>query len=116
MTERALLVRIDGELLSDQEARELWGRFSAYMEAHRGDLGGFAKSEGLASIRPSFEDGAAILLASHSEAQTPYRNVTAEPPSTKPKPEGTRNGSGSARSTHGSGKIQAGAKSHSKKR
>jgi hypothetical protein len=97
---RTLLVRVDGELLPEKDSRELWGRFSAYMEEHRGDLGGFAKQEGFLSIRPSFEDGAAILLASHSEAQVPYRD-----------PQKSNEGS-----TRGSGKSQSGAKSRNKKR
>lgn len=110
MSDRPLLARIDGALLPEKEARDLWARFSAYMEEHRGDLGGFAKQEGLTSIRPSFEAGAAILIASHTEAQEPYRNVSSEPE--PPKTDSGR----SARSTHGSGKIQSGGKSRHKKR
>jgi hypothetical protein len=110
MSDRPLLARVDGQLLPEKEARDLWSRFSAYMEEHRGDLGGFAKQEGLASIRPSFEAGAAILIASHTEAQAPYRNVSSEA-------EATENESGrSARSSRGSAKSQSGAKSSNKKR
>jgi hypothetical protein len=108
LSERALLVRIDGALLSEKDARDLWSRFSAYMEEHRGDLGGFAKQEGFLSIRPSFEDGAAILIASHSEAQAPYRSVSAEP--------GKGGGEPTPRSSRGSEKSQSGEKSRRKKR
>jgi hypothetical protein len=110
MSDRPLLARVDGELLSEKEARNLWARFSAYMEEHRGDLGGFAKQEGLSSIRPSFEAGAAILIASHTEAQQPYRNVSSEdePPKNAPK--------NPTRSTPGSGKNQSGGKTRRKKR
>ena len=114
MSGRALLVRVDGALLSEKEARDLWGRFSAYMEEHRGDLGGFAKQEGFSSIRPSFEDGAAILLASHSETQVPYRSVSAEPEPSKG--SGAPPQKSGERSTRGSGKSQSGGKSRPKKR
>ncbi len=110
MIDRPLLVRIDGELLQEKAARDLWARFSAYMEEHRGDLGGFAKQEGLTSIRPSFEAGAAILLGSHSDAQVPYRNVSSEsdPPAKDP--------NDAVRSSRGSEKSQSGGKSRRKKR
>jgi hypothetical protein len=113
MTDRPLLARVDGALLPEKEARDLWARFSAYMDEHRGDLGGFAKQEGLTSIRPSFEDGAAILIASHTETQAPYRNVSAEdePSKSDRLPSQERR----ARSSHGSGKSQSGGKSRHKK-
>jgi hypothetical protein len=103
---RALLVRVDGELLSENAARDLWGRFSAHMETHRGDLGGFAKQEGFLSIRPSVENGEVILIASHSEKQIPYRSVSPEESTPR----------SSQRSSHGSEKNQTGGKSHPKKR
>lgn len=109
MSDRPLLARVDGTLLSEKDARDLWARFSVYMEEHRGDLGGFAKQEGLSSIRPSFEAGAAILIASHTEAQAPYRNVSAEDESDKSDAERRK------RSSHGSGKSQSGGKSRHKK-
>jgi hypothetical protein len=117
MTDRPLLARVDGALLPEKEARDLWARFSAYMDEHRGDLGGFAKQEGLTSIRPSFEDGAAILIASHTETQAPYRNVSAEDEPNKSDRLSSRLSSSErrARSSHGSGKSQSGGKSRSKK-
>ncbi|MEO8875824.1 MAG: hypothetical protein ABI461_09575 [Polyangiaceae bacterium] len=119
MSGRALLVRIDGELLPEKDSRDLWARFSTHMDEHQGDLGGFAKKEGLASIRPSIEQGAPILLGSHTEAQTPYRTVTAEPASEasskSAQPKQNRPG-GAKGSNAGSGKNQSGANSRPKKR
>ena len=43
---------VDGVSLPEPEARALWERFSLYMDAHKGDLGGFARAEGFASVRP----------------------------------------------------------------
>ncbi|MEO7112077.1 MAG: hypothetical protein ABI183_16660 [Polyangiaceae bacterium] len=113
MSDRPLLARMDGELLPEKDARDLWARFSAHMEEHRGDLGGFAKAEGLTSIRPSVEDGAAILLASHTETQAPYRNVSAEdgPSKSDRLPSQERR----ARSSRGSGKNQLGGKTRHRK-
>jgi hypothetical protein len=113
MSDRPLLARVDGALLPEKEARDLWARFSAYMDEHRGDLGGFAKQEGLTSIRPSFEDGAAILIASHTEAQAPYRNVSAEDEPNQRDRVATPQRP--ARSSPGSGKNQSGGKSRHKK-
>jgi len=75
---RRLLVRVDGELLADEEARLLWERFSAHMETNRGDLGGFAAAEGYASIHPGIEDGQPVLLVSRTAPQGPYTSVTAK--------------------------------------
>ena len=78
---KGLLVRIDGQLLDEQEARALWERFSAHMDANKGDLAGFAAKEGFASIHPGLENGRPVLLASRSAAQKPYATV----PTGKPK-------------------------------
>ena len=71
----ALAVIVDGEPLPVEEARAFWGRFSAYMEEHKGDLAGFAKQEGFASVHPAMQNGEAILLASRTSAQRPYAPV-----------------------------------------
>ena len=68
-------VFIDGEPMPRDEARAFWGRFSAYMEEHKGDLAGFARQEGFASVHPAMKDGQAVLLASRSAAQKPYASV-----------------------------------------
>ena len=67
-----LAVLVDGEPLPDEEARAFWGRFSDYMEAHRGDLKGFAQQEGFASVHPAMQSGRAVLEASRSAAQKAY--------------------------------------------
>jgi hypothetical protein len=71
----ALAVMVDGEPLPAEEARAFWGRFSAHMEEHKGDLAGFAKLEGFASVHPAMQNGEAILLASRTSAQRPYAPV-----------------------------------------
>jgi hypothetical protein len=68
----ALRVVVDGEPLAGEEALAFWKRFSEWMEEHRGDLAGFARSEGLASVHPQVHDGAPVLIASRSAAQQPY--------------------------------------------
>ncbi len=68
----ALKVQIDGTPLGDDEARAFWKRFSDHMEEHKGDLAGFAKSEGLASVRPEMDAGNAVLVGSRSGTQQPY--------------------------------------------
>jgi hypothetical protein len=69
-------VVIDGEALDEASATAFWKRFSAHMEAHRGDLAGFAKSEGLASVKPAVGAEGPELHASRSAPQGPY--TTAE--------------------------------------
>jgi hypothetical protein len=63
---------LDGAPLPEDAARALWDRFSAHMDAHAGDLAGFAKAEGFTSVHPAAEGGRAILIASRTEAQQPY--------------------------------------------
>lgn len=75
---RRLAVRVDGEVLAEEAAVAMWERFSAHMEANKGDLAGFAAKEGFASVRPSFDAGGAVLLASRSAAQEPYANARQE--------------------------------------
>ncbi len=74
----SLAVVIDGVRLPADEGRAFWARFSAYMEEHKGDLGGFAKAEGFASVRPEMIASGAALVVSRSAAQVAYTNVSAE--------------------------------------
>jgi hypothetical protein len=67
-----LRVLVDGAPLSDDEARALWRRYSDWMEAHRGDLSGFAGAEGFGSIHPEMHGTAPVLVASRSGPQRPY--------------------------------------------
>jgi hypothetical protein len=68
-------VLLDGEPLPEAEARAFWTRFSDWMDANKGDLAGFAKSEGLASVHPTMQDGRAVLVASRSAPQKAYTNA-----------------------------------------
>ena len=67
-----LRVVVDGQPLPTEEAIAFWKRFSAWMDEHPGDLGGFATSEGLASVQPEMHDGSPVLSASRSAPQKPY--------------------------------------------
>jgi len=80
-------VLVDGVPLPDDEAREVWDAFSAYMEEHRGDLGGFARTRGFASAHPRSEGGRAILALSHAAPQEPYGG-TAKPVDPRSRPQG----------------------------
>ena len=68
----ALGVVVDGAPLPEKEARALWQTFSEYMEGHKGDLAGFAKSQGFLSVHPRSEAGRALLVFSRTEAQAEY--------------------------------------------
>jgi hypothetical protein len=63
---------VDGTPLPDVEALAFWKRFSAWMEEHRGDLPGFARAEGFASVHPEMHGGEPVLVASRTEPQRPY--------------------------------------------
>jgi hypothetical protein len=65
-------VVIDGEPVPDELAREVWERFSDYMEDHKGDLGGFAQAEGFLSVHPRSDGGRAVLVFSRTEPQEAY--------------------------------------------
>ena len=66
---------IDGTPLAEPEARALWQRFSAWMEEHAGDLAGFARAEGFASVHPELHDGEPVLVASRTAPQRPYASA-----------------------------------------
>lgn len=67
--ESRLAVLVDGRPLPDDEARAMWVRFSAWMDEHRGDFDGFAKSEGFVSARPETRGGKAVLVLSTKEGK-----------------------------------------------
>ncbi len=48
---RSLSVVVDGRPLAEEEARPLWERFSAHMQAHEGDFEGFALAAGFVSAQ-----------------------------------------------------------------
>ncbi len=70
-----LKVLLDGEAMEAGEGVAFWKRFSAWMDEHPGDLAGFAKSEGLASVQPEMHAGAPVLVASKSGVQKPYTSA-----------------------------------------
>jgi hypothetical protein len=72
MSPARLAVLLDGVPMAEQEARALWARFSAHMDEHRGDLAGFARAEGFASVHPETRDGRAVLVVSQTEPQRAY--------------------------------------------
>jgi hypothetical protein len=72
-------VVVDGKPLLDDTAAALWRRFSAWMEAHAGDLGGFAASEGFARVHPEIHDGTPVLIASRSGTQSAYAPAPRKP-------------------------------------
>ena len=71
----ALGVLLDGEAMPESDARAFWSRFSTWMDDHKGDLKGFAASEGLASVHPTMQGGRAVLVASKSAPQAAYTSA-----------------------------------------
>lgn len=60
--ESRLAALVDGKPLPDEEARALWTKFSEHMDLHRGDMAGFAKLHGYASVAPEARGGRAMLV------------------------------------------------------
>jgi len=71
----ALGVVVDGVRMDEAEARAFWARFSEHMEKNRGDLAGFAKAEGYASVRPVMTPNGPELVVSRTASQQPYGNA-----------------------------------------
>jgi hypothetical protein len=71
----ALRVVIDGAALPESEGRAFWQRFSQWMEQNTGDLAGFARNEGLASVHPEMHAGMAVLVGSRSAPQGAYTSA-----------------------------------------
>ena len=67
-----LKVLVDGVAMPEEQARGFWKRFSAHMEANKGDLAGFAKAEGFASVHLTMGPGGAELHVSRDAPQKPY--------------------------------------------
>ncbi len=80
-----LTVVVDGVPMPEEEARAFWARFSAHMESHKGDLAGFAKVEGFASVRPAMGPEGAQLVVSRTAKQEPYGNARSNPGSSGPR-------------------------------
>ena len=84
-------VTVDGQALSEEDARAFWGRFSDHMDANRGDLRGFAEKEGLASVHPTMQGDRPVLVASRFGTQKPYTNA----PTVRPREAARGQSSGS---------------------
>ena len=89
-----LMAQIDGVVLDEEAARELWKEFSAHMDANKGDMAGFAKSKGWHSVAPEFREGKAVLFARTTPGPAAPPLPAGRPagkarprPSTKPKPK-----------------------------
>jgi hypothetical protein len=82
-----LRVLIDGQPMPDEDARAFWKRFSDHMETNRGDLAGFAKAEGYASVHPGLGSDGPELHVSRSATQRAYTNVS-KGGSSKAQPQG----------------------------
>ncbi len=74
-----LRVSVDGAPLPNEEAQAFWQRFSQWMEEHEGDLAGFARAEGLASVHPEMHAGSPVLVASRSGPQKAYASAPNKP-------------------------------------
>lgn len=67
----SLSVVVDGRPLADDEAKPMWARFSAHMDANQGDFDGFARSAGFVSARVSVMNGTPTLTLSSTNAPPP---------------------------------------------
>jgi hypothetical protein len=88
---------IDGAPLGDDEARLLWKEFSEHMDAHRGDMAGFAAKKGWFAVLPEHRAGKAVLMVRTSAA------AKMAPPPAAPKPAPRPQG----KPPQGKGKPQA---------
>ncbi|WP_438007725.1 hypothetical protein WME89_02700 [Sorangium sp. So ce321] len=85
MSDRSnLAASVDGAPLSEEEARDLWTRFSRHMDEHRGDMAGFARENGYVSVTPTFEHGRALLVVRTTEA--PPEKPAPRPGADRPAP------------------------------
>ena len=57
-----LALLVDGVPQPEEEAKALWKAFSEHMDAHRGDMAGFASQRGWASVSPEYRHGKAVLV------------------------------------------------------
>jgi hypothetical protein len=71
-TKARLAVEIDGARLGDDEAKEVWQRFSEFMDSTNGDAIAFALQEGVAAVVPKTANGQAILVVT-SKASAPAK-------------------------------------------
>ena len=75
-TASRLAAWLDGAPLPEDEARALWKEFSEHMDAHRGDMAGFAVKKGWFSVLPEHRDGKAVLMVRTSATAKMARGGT----------------------------------------
>jgi hypothetical protein len=109
--ESRLAAMIDGVTLALEPARELWKEFSAHMDAHEGDMAGFAKLKGWFAVAPEYRQGKAVLLVRTTAAAPMPPAPKAKPPVPKAKPKAA--GKPSAKAT-GKGKPGPAGKPNAK--
>lgn len=71
MSNRPLSAFVDGRALEQEPARELWERFSSYMDSHRNDFVGFARSEGFAHAEVTVINGVPTLKLATNAPKKP---------------------------------------------
>lgn len=57
-----LVALVDGVALPEAESAALWHAFSEHMDQHQGDMAGFARARGYASVKPEYRRGQAVLV------------------------------------------------------
>lgn len=80
-----LAVLVDGVALPDDEARDLWLKFSQHMDENKSDIAGFAKLCGYTRVSPEARNGQAVLVIQTTEGA---------PPPAPPRAEGAPGGGG----------------------
>lgn len=114
-----LAVLVDDVPMGEEEARAFWQRFSDWMEEHKGDLLGFARAEGFASVHPGVHDGRPVLRASHRDAQrayAPVREDTGRSPGPRSGSSPAQDGGSGSRQTARTGQRNDRPKSRGKPR
>jgi hypothetical protein len=89
MNDARLVALVDNVPLDPEAGRALWTEFSAHMDAHEGDMAGFAKAKGWVSVAPEYRQGKAVLVVK-TGAPITARAPRATPhptPAAKPKPK-----------------------------
>lgn len=70
MASRLAVIR-DGVALSDDEARALWTKMSAWLDAHENDFDGFAKSIGVSRVLVEATGARATMKVSTAKGGEP---------------------------------------------
>ena len=82
-----LAVLVDGVALPEEEARDLWTKFSQHMDENQGDMAGFAKLSGYHRVSPEARNGQAVLVIQTTEGAPTGEPARAAGPK-PPRPQG----------------------------